>query len=526
MQTQNITGDQFVIGRATTCHLVLQDEQISREHIRIERAPDGRFRITDLGSRNKSFVNGQMISETILSPGDIIRAGGNCVMEFLDDTMLDGRVGLDFLTPDRTEPPDCDWVKIKVPVSLTVAQLEQLTNLFGQPGMTARPEDVANTALGQLLIDLRADRGLVALRGEARAELHPIAHRGLRRPNGGSLTPVSQAFVFASLLQSVAGRYPQSAAELEAKLGYAAAAVVAPLTHRGEVIGVLYADRPTTKRPFGPEAVAYMCAAGAQLGAMMAESSRRMVQLAQREGAAWLSTLRRMQAVMSSPLTSTEALSVASRFISGTLRCGDIVDAGMCGDTRGWLLVVDGGGHGLSGLAQAAAIRLAVRCAVEATEDNLTDPAPMFAAMNRAMAAAAKRQVVPCTFVGFDLSLGRLTYINAGGMPPLLMIAPGRLVTLDQPSLVLGVDPQFEYKAARVDLPGAFRLVCHSDGLTDAAGGGGEPYGSARLHELLLDQAAFAPAEVVLDRVVKAVTGHLSGAAPTDDISILVAARG
>ena len=101
------------------------------------------------------------------------------------------------------------------------------------------------------------------------------------------------------------------------------------------------------------------------------------------------------------------------------------------------------------------------------------------------------------------------------------MVAPGRLVTLDQPSLVLGIDPEYVYEAMRVDLPGAFRVVCHTDGLTEAASGAGEPLGDQRLHEVLLDRDAFVPAPEIVARISQTWTSHLSGAQPDDDALVL-----
>ena len=121
---------------------------------------------------------------------------------------------------------------------------------------------------------------------------------------------------------------------------------------------------------------------------------------------------------------------------------------------------------------------------------------------------------------------GKLAYINAGGMPPLLMVGAGRLVTLDQPALVLGVDPDYLYEVTRVDLPESYRVICHTDGLTEAGSSSGEPMGDQRLHEILLDRDAFVAAEEILAKIGNAWTTHLAGAQPDDDALVLVIARG
>ncbi len=85
LQIKALDKPRFVIGRGQNCQVVLDDDMISREHVRIDMEADGRFRISDLGSRNKTYVNGELIAETLLTPGDIIRVGEH-VLEFLDDS--------------------------------------------------------------------------------------------------------------------------------------------------------------------------------------------------------------------------------------------------------------------------------------------------------------------------------------------------------------------------------------------------------------------------------------------------------
>ena len=76
-----LTREPLTIGRHPTNDVVIDIATVSAEHAVVEWV-DGQHRLTDRGSRNGTFVNGQRISIAMLKDGDIIRIGdarGNSV---------------------------------------------------------------------------------------------------------------------------------------------------------------------------------------------------------------------------------------------------------------------------------------------------------------------------------------------------------------------------------------------------------------------------------------------------------------
>lgn len=68
----SIAGD-ILIGREATCTVVVADRQVSRFHARITQNDDG-SRLEDLGSKNGTYLNGDIISEPVmLQDGDVIQ---------------------------------------------------------------------------------------------------------------------------------------------------------------------------------------------------------------------------------------------------------------------------------------------------------------------------------------------------------------------------------------------------------------------------------------------------------------------
>ena len=70
-----LVDDESLIGRLADCKIIISDTNTSRHHSRIQRAGSG-FVITDLGSTNGTYVNGQRLAaDHRLADGDIITVG-------------------------------------------------------------------------------------------------------------------------------------------------------------------------------------------------------------------------------------------------------------------------------------------------------------------------------------------------------------------------------------------------------------------------------------------------------------------
>ncbi len=88
------------IGRADDNDVVIRDLQVSRRHAELRRLGGGRFQLTDTGSSNGTFVNGQRITTEVVTEADVIgigaatfRLAGDELREFdaADGVLLDAR---------------------------------------------------------------------------------------------------------------------------------------------------------------------------------------------------------------------------------------------------------------------------------------------------------------------------------------------------------------------------------------------------------------------------------------------------
>lgn len=78
-------GDRLRIGRAPDADLVLTHASVSRRHAELAPEPDGLWRITDLDSKNGTYVDGARIASTVLARGAWLRFGDvHCEFSLLD----------------------------------------------------------------------------------------------------------------------------------------------------------------------------------------------------------------------------------------------------------------------------------------------------------------------------------------------------------------------------------------------------------------------------------------------------------
>lgn len=75
-----------VLGRDPTCTTVLQDEGVSRQHVKASLLPNGRVAVEDMGSTNGTVLHGQRIGRASLAVGDKLLLGWRTILKlaFLD----------------------------------------------------------------------------------------------------------------------------------------------------------------------------------------------------------------------------------------------------------------------------------------------------------------------------------------------------------------------------------------------------------------------------------------------------------
>ena len=71
----DVVRDKTTIGRNSTNLIVIEHPTVSGRHCQITHAGK-RYTLTDLGSTNGTFVNGEPVAERALRDGDVVSLGG------------------------------------------------------------------------------------------------------------------------------------------------------------------------------------------------------------------------------------------------------------------------------------------------------------------------------------------------------------------------------------------------------------------------------------------------------------------
>jgi sigma-B regulation protein RsbU (phosphoserine phosphatase) len=204
--------------------------------------------------------------------------------------------------------------------------------------------------------------------------------------------------------------------------------------------------------------------------------------------------------------------SLAARSVAGDYWSFFPLDRGRAVVTLG-----DISGKGLAAALMMASLQGGVRSLYASGQ---REPGRILEALNQALWATTAANHFATLFLGhYCESDRRLTYVNCGHQPPLLLRAAGAIERLEPTATVLGLFPQWSCELSEVSLCPLDLLLLFSDGVTEACGPDGERFEEDRLIELLAAQRhlpAAAVAAGVRDAVLAFSQGRLS-----DDLTVV-----
>lgn len=164
----------------------------------------------------------------------------------------------------------------------------------------------------------------------------------------------------------------------------------------------------------------------------------------------------------------------------------------------------------------AAFLMASTRSVVRMHAEQNRSPREVISGVNRLLTAdlpAAK--FVTMIYAVLDPASRKLTYVNAGHLPPILFDSSGLHVVRNKPELPLGVR-EGTYPEYELELPPGSRLFLYSDGVVEARNPSSEEYGQNRLLRHVGTPSASA------DSLLGDVLAHASGYPLVDDVTIVM----
>jgi len=127
-------------------------------------------------------------------------------------------------------------------------------------------------------------------------------------------------------------------------------------------------------------------------------------------------------------------------------------------------------------------------------------------------------------FLGiFDTASGKLSYINAGHDPALIIGPQGVKLSLEPCGPPVGVLPEANYLPRHTFLDPGHILLAFTDGVTESRSPEDELFGNHRLHRLV--DGTFASASALIENIQQQLAAFIGQAPQEDDITLLAVHR-
>jgi serine phosphatase RsbU (regulator of sigma subunit) len=172
----------------------------------------------------------------------------------------------------------------------------------------------------------------------------------------------------------------------------------------------------------------------------------------------------------------------------------------------------------------AALLMANLQAAVKVLASAFVNPETLCEQINRLIL----NNIVQGKFITFfyglvDAKAERMTYVNAGHNPPIMLRRDGSVLRLDEGGAVLGVFEGPKYVRGEVSLATADLLLFFTDGVSEAQDVEGQLFGEERLIQLLKDNIILGAAELQ-QKVISAVSEFSRGIF-NDDVTMIAMTR-
>ncbi len=549
--------EAITIGRSKKNDLVLADQWLSRIHAEIRRE-NGRHFIRDLDSRNGTYVNGMRLSQRVpLQNGDVVTLGDQQI-RFVNEAsgsvvLTETPAGLDvegtlvvsteeLLASARAKEDTWDNIAggrgaVRTPSpsladdSARILKQNQILSALSQASMAL----ISNRPLNELLefiLELafkviRAERGVLMLTTEG----SDLSVEAVRTSDGRSTT---EEITFS---RSIADKVVKEKVSILTKNALAdprfdrqesiislgiRSAMCVPLWHDDTVTGLIYVDSLSRENSFTQDDLTLLSSL-ANVAAVKLENAKLLEEMIEK---------KRMERELelAGEIQQNSLPSQAPRYpgwdlVGTNTPCytigGDYFD--FIERPNGLAVTLgDVSGKGASAALMMMVLRATLHFACQREAEVLT----ILSQTNGVMFHNSPVQFYVTFFFGdLETGTGKMRYVNAGHIPPILYRAKSRtIVRLEAGGTVIGLFAETPFEAGEVEFAPGDILLVFTDGLSEAWGPDEVEFGEERMGALIRDNASLPARE--LERMIQdEVEAFTAGARATDDRTLIVVKR-
>lgn len=341
---------------------------------------------------------------------------------------------------------------------------------------------------------------------------------------------------WARSLLSEGGAGGESRRRESETLRAAGSALLLPVATKDRLVGVISLGARLGDLPFSGEDTQMLSAVAVQV-AFALENARLLERRAEEEG------LRRelematevQQRIFPERPPETDSLDLAGSCLPARGVGGDYYDFLLLEGDRVGLAVADVAGKGMSAALLMSIVQASLRSQAQAADGDLSG---LVASMNLLLhRSSGSSSYATFFYAQFEARTRRLTYVNAGHNPPLLVRAapaPGgstdgetdgagaRVELLQTGGPVIGLFEHFTFEQETIQLDEGDVLVAFTDGVSEALNPEGEEFGEPRLFALAAAHAGLSAGEIHA-RVSAEVRAFCRDAPQHDDLTLVIA---
>ncbi|TWT75113.1 SpoIIE family protein phosphatase [Allorhodopirellula solitaria] len=551
----DLTQDEMQVGRHPECDIVVDAGAVSRYHAKLVRSGSD-WAVEDLGSRNGTFVNGQLLNRPhVLAEGDRIRISEVELQFHLDDVPEFARDATNQMTFDGAN----FGIQMVEDSDTHVASGSKVEFRSSDQGlkMTATPE----AKLGALIAINRNLTGAIALDDvlpkvlASLFEVFPSADRGfvvMETPDGALLprwvktrskvdesetlrisrTIIRKTMESGETILSLDAMDDSRFDSSESIADFSIRSMMCAPLHDGDgkAIGALQMDSTQGRGQFRDEDIDLLTGVAAQASVVINNARLHEQSLRQLEVETDLKLATEVQqAFLPAKAPAVPTYRLESYYQAANHIGGDYFDYIELPKGRVGIVVADVVGHGVAAAMYMAKLAAETRFCL-ASEPNL---ARAIERLNDSMSGLHVERFVTYLLVVIDPHAETISIVNAGHMPPIIRSAADGSISEpgdEDSGLPIAIDEGMDYAVTTYPFARGDLAVMYTDGINEAMDIDDEEWGTDPLRELIRS-AAVTPANgepavaEVKSQIIKSVFDHMGNAVQFDDMCMVIIER-